>query len=365
MRAGRAVSMAGPSEKEYFGPMRANIRSNRAHRRAPRLLLVLSLAGAVAACGGSSDGVTEPSKNEPPPPTPNFIRLESDAGDYIGLGATYNYTQANAVIKLTANGDYLRISVNGDQWWYGDFATPSGAALKPGTYANLTRYPFNSPAAGGLSWYGDGRGCNTLTGSMTIDSVTYAAGTLSAIDLRFTQNCEGGTAALRGTIHWRADDPTGPAGPVVPIPSTLWKPDPAFLPSSGNYVLLSSDPGDWVGGGIFKLYTPPTSPISVTSSGSLISVGVGGFNGQFQSMLGTNPIKAGYYGNLHRFPFGNPMKGALDFSGNGRGCNTLSGWFAVDKIVYSGTTMTALDMRFEQHCEEGATALRGAIHWTA
>jgi hypothetical protein len=76
--------------------------------------------------------------------------------------------------------------------------------LQPGYYANLERYPFHNPANGGLDWIGEGRGCNTLTGWFAVDSVTYNSGTLSAIDLRFEQHCEGGPAALHGQIHWTA-----------------------------------------------------------------------------------------------------------------------------------------------------------------
>ena len=70
--------------------------------------------------------------------------------------------------------------------------------LLPGYYGNLERYPFHNPAHGGLSWSGQGRGCNTLTGWFVVDSVAYNSGILSAIDLRFEQHCEGGTAALHG-----------------------------------------------------------------------------------------------------------------------------------------------------------------------
>jgi hypothetical protein len=325
------------------------------------LVLAFALASA-AACGGSADGVTGPSPSEQKP-TPNFIQLRSDPGDYVGAGASYDYTQANALIKVTVTAGHLAIQVTGDQWWVGDIAMPGGASFKAGTYSNLTRYPFNTTAEGGLSWSGEGSACNTLSGSVTIDSVTYTGGNLTAIDLKFEQHCGGAAAALRATIHWRSDDTTGSPGPITPIPSTLWKPDATALPASGNYVLLSSDPGDPVGLGIFKVYTPPTSPFTVSSTGSRITVDVGGFTGNFEAMLGTNPIKVGYYGGLQRWP-SNPLKGGLFFSGNGRACNTSTGWFAVDKVLYVGTTMTALDLRFEQHCQGGAAAIRGAIHWT-
>ena len=46
---------------------------------------------------------------------------------------------------------------------------------------------------------------------------------LSAIDLRFEQHCEGSGPALHGKIHWEAGDTTTAPGPVTP-PSGLWQP---------------------------------------------------------------------------------------------------------------------------------------------
>ena len=76
--------------------------------------------------------------------------------------------------------------------------------LQPGYYADLRRYPFHNPARGGLSWSGEGRGCNTLIGWFAVDSVTYLDGVLTAIDLRFEQHCGGGTPALHGVVRWAA-----------------------------------------------------------------------------------------------------------------------------------------------------------------
>jgi hypothetical protein len=80
----------------------------------------------------------------------------------------------------------------------------SVSELEPGYYGGLQRYPFNNPVKGGLDWSGDGRGCNTETGWFVVDHAEYTLDQLSAIDLRFEQHCEGGTAALHGQIHWRA-----------------------------------------------------------------------------------------------------------------------------------------------------------------
>jgi hypothetical protein len=297
------------------------------------------------------------------------VHLESDVGDYIGGGQTYTYTQANATITVAASGGHLSIGIAGDQGWSGDFQMPSAVnQLEPGNYAGLQRYPFNDPAKGGLSWYGEGRGCNTLSGWFTVDSVRYVGASLAAIDLHFEQHCEGGVPALRGTIHWKSDDTSAPPGPVNPPPAGLWRPAPGSTPATGNYVYLQSDPGDYIGGGATYTYTPPTVTIAVTASGGHLSVSVNGvqaWSGDFQAMNTLSHIEAGYYADLRRYPFHNPVKGGLSWNGEGRGCNTLLGWFAVDRVTYTGGALTALDLRFEQHCEGGAPALHGAIHWDA
>jgi hypothetical protein len=33
-------------------------------------------------------------------------------------------------------------------------------------------------------------------------------------------------------------------------------------------------------------------------------------------------------------------------------------------VTYAGTAMTALEMRFEQHCDGKAPALHGSIRWS-
>ncbi len=73
-------------------------------------------------------------------------------------------------------------------------------------------------------------------------------------------------------------------------------------------------------------------------------------------------MQAGYYGEIQRFG-GNPTRGSMDWSGEGRGCNTLSGWYVIDSIAFTGGVLDSIDMRFEQHCEERTPALRGKIHW--
>jgi hypothetical protein len=322
---------------------------------------VLCVAAVVmAGCGDSGTG--------PAAPEPNFVRLESDPGDFIGQGRNYDYTSANAVISVTAIGGHLSLRVDGDESWTGEFRMPSGAArIQPGTYANLDRYPFHDPAEGGLSWSGEGRGCNTLVGSFTVDSVRYSGDTLTAIDLRFAQRCDGTAYVLDGTVHWRRGDTTRPPGPAA-IPASLWRPPAGSTPVNGNFVYLASDAGDFIGQGQTYTYTPANAAIAVSSSGGRLTFSVDAAQdwiADFQTMNAITRLQVGYYPDLSRFPFHNPAKGGFDFSGGGRGCNTLSGWVAIDRATYSGNTLTGLEMRFEQHCDGVTPALRGAIRWNA
>jgi hypothetical protein len=87
----------------------------------------------------------------------------------------------------------VSVGINGGTFWYLDFAAPQGQALTTGTvYDNATRYPFQSPTAPGLSLWGDGRACNTSTGSFTVKSATFGPhGWIQSFDATFVQHCEG------------------------------------------------------------------------------------------------------------------------------------------------------------------------------
>jgi hypothetical protein len=326
----------------------------------------------------SADDPTEPPPPVNPPPeglwqpaagaTPasgNYVYLQGDANDFIVGAQTLRYTSTDSVLSIDASGTLLTLHVDGDQHWTGDFQGMSSIAeLEPGYYPDLQEYPFYNPTKGGLDWYGEGRRCDTVSGWFVVDDVAYANGALSSIDLRFEQDCGG---ALHGQIHWSADDHTVPPGPVNPPPADLWRPAAGATPATGNYVYLNSDAGDYVGAGQtstvtsgITLYTDPDLHYLQVRMGSPQL-----WTGRFGPMTRLDQLELGYYGDLERYGFNNPAKGGLDWSGDGRGCNTLTGWFIVDSVVYTAQAVTAIDLRFEQHCEGAAAALHGAIHYVA
>jgi PKD repeat protein len=302
------------------------------------------------------------------PSSGDYVYLESASGDYIGQGRTYTYTPTDATLTLNAVAGHLAVRVQGNQIWTGDFQGKTELTqLQPGYYPNVTRYPFHDGSIGGLSWSGDGRGCNTLTGWFAIDSVTYVDGVLRAIDLRFEQYCEGTSAALRGEIHWTADDSGTPSGPVNPPPASLWQPPPGTTPSSGNYIYLESEAGDYIGAGQTYTYTPDSGNVTLSANGAGLNVVVLAdrfWMGDFVPMETVQTLQPGYYGGLIRYPFHNPAKGGLNWSGDGRGCNELTGWFVVDSVTYANDTIQSIDLRFEQRCDGATPALRGKISWS-
>jgi len=304
------------------------------------------------------------------PDSPTFVILQSDQGDYIGGGTHYSYSHQNAVFELYEIGGILTVRVRGDESWDASFSMAAGVEdLRTGRYEQpLDGVIYNPPTGGGLRWGGEARGCRA-SGWFIIDDVVYAAGELASVDLRFEQHCEGLAPALRGQIHWVANDETRPPGPVNPPPEGLWAPAPGATPASGNYLYIESDVADFVGQGRVEAFTQANSVLTVRSEANgelgVNAIGDRSYGGGFIAMSPLVRMEPGYYPNAQLNPFGNPSVGRFRFTGESRGCNDISGWFVVDTITFSGDTLTALDLRFEQHCEGVAAALRGQVHWRA
>jgi heat shock protein HslJ len=177
-------------------------------RVATALALTLAFAGA-------STGLLHGPEAQALTVSSGSMSFSGDAGDYISGGQSYSYSPA-AGDSLNVNGssddNHISVSVDGanGDWWYLDLAAPAGQQLAPGDYTGATRYPFNEAAEPGLSIDGNGRGCNTLTGSFSVADVVFGPnGYVQKLDATYEQHCEGGTAALRGEIH--IDNPAPPA----------------------------------------------------------------------------------------------------------------------------------------------------------
>ena len=344
--------------------------------RIKNIILACCAAVLVSGCGGGSS--TEPNVPATPAPvTPpvierNSVSLSSDQGDALGLGKSYQYGSADTFLTFTANKNQLIVTVTGEQEWVGVFQTGNQETeIKLGAYVDLPAYiDGENPSGGSLTWHGEQRSCqNASSGMFIVDRVVYANGALLAIDLRFERRCSTSSGSLHGEVHYVASDTTKPPGhPSVPPPD-LWRPPADISASVGNYVYLESGADDYVGLGQKFFYGPKNATFKVTkyTNDALINIiGDERWRGRFRAMDPLLQLEAGYYSGLRSVPFNNPVKGGLAFTGEGRGCSAVTGWFVVDSITYDNDGLiVSLDLRFEQHCEGREPALRGAIHWRA
>jgi hypothetical protein len=296
------------------------------------------------------------------PLSSNFVYLESEVGDVIGKGATLVYTDANAKLRVDGGRSSLSIYVFGDIYWTGQFTAMAPLSqLKPGYYDT------HELVGGGMGWSGGGSSCRSVSGWFIVDSISYANGFVSAVDLRFEQHCNGAAAALHGKIQWLAapSDPQLPPGPTAP-PAGLWQPVPGKTPATGNYLYLENVDGEFGNGRNF-LYTDNAKlAVGGQSNGLGYSVNVPErWTGRFTGMSSLAQLQPGYYGGLHGEGQANPAKGSIQLGGGPLWCTTVSGWFVIDQIGYADGKLTSVDMRFEELCDGGSVPVHGKVHWTA
>lgn len=170
-------------------------------------------------------------------------QMTSDPGDYIGGGRTYLYTSAVDTIGYSGTAQYASGGVdaaNGD-WWGASFVPAQGDVLVEGaTYPDAHRYPFNGSGPG-MNVGGNGRGCNTLVGTFTVNQIGFSSanGALDRLDLNFEQHCEGATPALRGRLRYRARADVTPPAQATEVTATRTSDTSAHLswanPSDGDY----------------------------------------------------------------------------------------------------------------------------------
>ena len=131
---------------------------------------------------------------------------------------------------------------------------------------------------------------------------------------------------------------------------------------------FTSEAGDYIGGGQSRSFTPDTA--SFQSSSSQDNNHVGGhlfpFDGGFWffdfSAPAGQPLVPGVYEGATRYPFQATNVPGLSISGDGRGCNMLTGRFEVLEAVYGPFGyVERFHATFEQHCEGAPPALRGEV----
>lgn len=142
------------------------------------------------------------------------------------------------------------------------------------------------------------------------------------------------------------------------------------LPVTEGSFGFSGDEGDWISGGQSYAYSTASQDrmnISADTANNSVRLSLDGANGDWWSLdlaaPSGKPLAPGTYTGATRHPFNEPNEPGLDLSGNGRGCNTLTGEFTISDVEFGPQGyVKKLDATFEQHCEGGTTAARGEVH---
>jgi len=149
------------------------------------------------------------------------VQLNSSAGDYVGSGLSYQYSDSDSTISLAADADRVSVTINqasSGQNWNLNFKTP-GDFVADGYFAAL-RYPVQGPLAPGLSVTGNGRGCNQIAGRFVVHEVVVSNNVVQQLAVDFQQHCDASSGPLTGSVRVNS---------AVPVPYDL------PVASAGNY----------------------------------------------------------------------------------------------------------------------------------
>jgi hypothetical protein len=339
---------------------------------------------------GDSDGTGDACDTDQ---ATTFLFFDSSPGDFIGAGQRFLLTVDDAAFVAQRGSDNgVRVHVQGEDFWSLSFAAPFDLPLQPGSYENATRWPFQAANRPGLDVSGAGRGCNQSRGRFEVLEVAYApGGAIQRFAADFVQRCENFGAPLFGSIRFHASSEFG-------LPSDTDGDDKADLldncPDVPNvdqadvdldgigdvcddalqavFLLLDSEPGEFVGGGTRQLFTAAQGRITASrnfDNGVAINFSDGRIGGPSWHLDFAAPANAllmrRAYEGATRFPFQESDEPGLSVSGAGRGCNQLTGRFDVlDVDIGPDGDVRRFAADFEQRCLEGrGLALRGAVRF--
>jgi len=162
---------------------------------------------------------------------------------------------------------------------------------------------------------------------------------------------------------------------VFVLAFAAWPAVAAPPPSAGPFLYMTSQPTDYVGAGKEWSYTASSmifggshSTVNGIEQVSLSQTDFPFGDWWYQRFAAPagQPLVPGVYEEATRWPFQAVTEPGLDISGNGRGCNMLTGRFVVHDAIYGANqSIRFFDASFEQHCEGATPALYGEVRFGA
>jgi hypothetical protein len=133
-----------------------------------------------------------------------------------------------------------------------------------------------------------------------------------------------------------------------------------------NYIEFRSQAHDYIGNGQYYRFNSTNTHFRFSGSQSGVHISLSSSDSWTIDMVPASgsTFKVGDYEGAERYPFQAAGKPGLSVSGNGRGCNTLTGRFNVTVAeTDSIKNIIAFGAEFEQHCEGSTDALLGTIRY--
>jgi hypothetical protein len=159
------------------------------------------------------------------------LTLQSQPGDFIGQGGNFDITYPSGEISSQIRKS-LPDGSPGELLFVLGHVTPApntfstlffgtdqlGIPFQAGTYLNAERADFADPGHPGLDVSFQNRGSNTLTGSFTVNSVSFFTDSsnqteIGSLSVSFEQHSEGATPALFGTFTFQSSNPLATPAP--------------------------------------------------------------------------------------------------------------------------------------------------------
>lgn len=136
-------------------------------------------------------------------------------------------------------------------------------------------------------------------------------------------------------------------------------------------LLLDSQTGDYMGQGIDRTFTPADGSFLITPNHrkglTMTLTPPGTFSPAWRvefAAAGDTPLTPGIYDEVRQYS-SRPFHGLSAFASS-RGCSAVTGRFVIHEIAYKADgTIRRFAADFEQHCEDAAAGLFGAIRYNA
>lgn len=290
---------------------------------------------------------------------PTGFCFVSQKNDFVGGGSHVSIDGAVGQI-VVQEGAVLSASAEqaGQSDWWADFSAADGQYFLPGSYAAAQRYPFNEYGAPALSIFGDGRGCNELTGSFVVTEMERDPfGNFTRFAATFEQHCEGAVAALFGAFNYNANGAPdeaaeNPAACQVALPRGF---------------CFSSQMGHGDGGGRFVSVTDEDTDIRLFSRfDAAINLTVDNMSLTFGGPGGARLAKGVYEDAVESSPSAPILN---------TGCSRSQGRFEVLALEYVAGTVKEtpdesskiahFDVDYEYTCGDEKPELHGKLRYTA